>query len=226
MAPEREPCPDCGETKTLELLRYETYRLKQLVEEKKYDPPLVHATPPPKSSTPHNIGSGSSFKINSGAGTGSGASSKTVIIGSNANVSTAGVGILGSSGMSNHATAIGQGATAPPGSGSVALGAGPSSPLQIGGSWNQARMNHPLLEIPYPVNDSSKKEPPHDEYRVELAGRLNGMECCLGCNRYYNPYLKHEIAQIEEEIENLRCEAYSPLELLADAANPPEESAL
>jgi hypothetical protein len=73
------------------------------------------------------------------------------------------------------------------------------------------------LEIPnIPIPSES---PEWDEFRAELAGRVNGMECCLGCSRFYHPYKDQERDELQEEIDELRAEVLSPLEVLAHEAS-------
>jgi len=57
--------------------------------------------------------------------------------------------------------------------------------------------------------------PDWDEFRAEISGRLHGMECCIGCRRFYHPYTQLEQDKLQDEIDELRAEVLHPLEVLA-----------
>ena len=48
-----------------------------------------------------------------------------------------------------------------------------------------------------------------------MSGRVNGMECCIGCGRFYHPYAQLEEEKLQDEIDELRAEVLHPLEVLA-----------
>ena len=53
------------------------------------------------------------------------------------------------------------------------------------------------------------------DYRIEIEGRANGTECCIGCGRLYHPHVYDESAALTDEIDKLRTEVLHPLEVLA-----------
>jgi hypothetical protein len=82
--------------------------------------------------------------------------------------------------------------------------------IAIGGGGCGGSTTIEVPEIPIPP-----KEPNWDAFRAELTGRVNGMECCLRCGRFYHPYVGLEQEELQERIDELRAEVLSPLEVLA-----------
>lgn len=195
----RNPCPNCGETSTLELLRYRKARLERIKVERKRKREQREAEERRRKAAAARVSASGGA---GGAGGGGAGGGLLVINGSNAGFYSAGDSIVDISGDS-------------------LLGG-----ITIGSTVTDATSYKPSINIDDSLDTEEPAEAPEwDEFRADITGRVNGMESCVGCGLFYNPYFDTEIETIEQEIEELKMEIYSPLELLAMEA-PDEQATL
>lgn len=185
----RIPCPDCGETKTLEMMRYEIARLKKMKEEKE------------RAKTPY------------------GAHSHTIPGAYGYHTHSIPAYSFGYSNVSTSADMVSSSTTP-----YLKLTTDSSSTVAGGditwtdtSGWHGLSLGTDTLGIRIGTDEKPMPEKPASwrDYRIEIDGRANGVECCIGCGRLYHPHVHDEAEALTDEIDRLRAEVLHPLEVLA-----------